>query len=121
MKNSTGAVRILPADLALITGDPTPRWAVMSTPERQIMSILGEAVEYCLAEERATFLDKACAGDPDRRARIEELLRAHQAAGNFLARFEPERQAMAIMDRPTTCLRCVLPDQPHRSAMSFAG
>src|SRR5262245_53325719 len=56
----------------------------MSEPERQIISLLGEAVEHSSPEERAAFLDRACAGDAGRRARLEELLRAYQAAGNFL-------------------------------------
>src|SRR5438876_8475603 len=34
---------------------------------------------------RAAYLDAACGGDADRRARVEALLRAHDAAGSFLA------------------------------------
>ena len=37
------------------------------------------------ATERAVFLDGACAGDPVRRARLKELLRAHDAAAGFMA------------------------------------
>src|SRR5262249_53429261 len=56
----------------------------MNQTDRQIMSILGEAVEHRSPEERAAFLDEACAGNPERRVRIEALLRAYEAAGNFL-------------------------------------
>lgn len=34
---------------------------------------------------RAAYLDEVCAGDVSLRARVEALLRSHQAAGSFLA------------------------------------
>src|SRR5262249_15398823 len=34
--------------------------------------------------DRAAYLDQACAGNPALRGRVEELLRAHDQAGNFL-------------------------------------
>jgi len=64
------------------------------------MSLLGEAVEHSSPEERAAFLDKACAGDAGRRARLEELLRAHQAAGNFLQGNRPPAEPVATVDEP---------------------
>jgi serine/threonine protein kinase/tetratricopeptide (TPR) repeat protein len=72
----------------------------MSEPERQIMSLLGEAVEHSSPEERAAFLNKACAGDAGRRARVEELLRAYQAAGNFLQGNRPPSEPVATIDEP---------------------
>jgi serine/threonine protein kinase/Tfp pilus assembly protein PilF len=72
----------------------------MSEPERQIMSLLGEAVEHSSPEERAAFLDRACAGDADRRARIEELLRAHEAAGRFLQGNRPPAEPVPPVDEP---------------------
>jgi WD40 repeat protein/serine/threonine protein kinase len=72
----------------------------MSEPERQLVSIFGEAVEYSSPEERAAFLDEACAGDAGRRARIQELLRAHQAAGNFLGGNRPLADLVATVDEP---------------------
>src|SRR5262245_57158571 len=73
----------------------------MNEPQGEIMSILGEAVEYRSPEERAAFLDKACPGDPDKRARLEALLRAHEAAGNFLqgdgATRAPEATAVQVV------------------------
>jgi serine/threonine protein kinase len=74
----------------------------MSEAERQIMSLLGEAVEHSSPEERAAFLDKACAGDTARRARVEELLRAHQAAGNFLQGNRPPAEPVATANEPIT-------------------
>src|SRR5262245_35930304 len=56
----------------------------MSGPDRQIMSVFGEAVEYKSPEARAAFLDQACAGNASRRERVDALLRAHEAAGNLL-------------------------------------
>src|SRR6478736_6054391 len=55
----------------------------MSNREQEIFS---EALERDTAAERAAFLDSACAGRPETRARIEALIRAEAAAtgGNFL-------------------------------------
>jgi serine/threonine protein kinase/Flp pilus assembly protein TadD len=74
----------------------------MGEPERQIMSLLGEAVEHSSPEERAAFLDKACAGDAGRRARVEELLRAYQAAGNFLQGNRPPAEPVTPIDEPAS-------------------
>jgi serine/threonine protein kinase len=73
----------------------------MNEPERQIMSLFGEAVEHRSPDERAAFLDKACAGDASRRARLEELLRAHQAAGNFLQGNPTPSKPVATVDEPS--------------------
>src|SRR3954467_5136717 len=72
----------------------------MNGPERQIMSLLGEAVEYGSPEERAAFLERACAGDAIRRARVEALLRAYEAAGNFLGGHPPPDSVVTV-DQPT--------------------
>src|SRR5262245_61942396 len=72
----------------------------MTEPEHQMISLLGEALEHSSPEERAAFLDKACAGDAGRRARIEELLRAHQAAGDFLQGNPPRAKPVATVDEP---------------------
>ena len=37
-------------------------------------------------EERAAFLDQACAGRPELRAAVEALLAAHEKSGNILDR-----------------------------------
>ncbi len=74
----------------------------MGVPDRQIMSLLGEAVEHRSPPERAAFLDRACAGDAGLRARVEELLRAYEAAGNFLQgdRPDPDRIETAAEPMP---------------------
>jgi hypothetical protein len=36
------------------------------------------------ADERAAFLDRACAGDEDLRRKVAALLRAHGRVGDFL-------------------------------------
>jgi serine/threonine protein kinase/Tfp pilus assembly protein PilF len=51
----------------------------------RIKGILQEAMERD-AGERATFLDLACAGDVQLRARVQALLDSEQAAGEFLSR-----------------------------------
>jgi serine/threonine protein kinase len=53
--------------------------------------ILQGAVERRNPAERAAYLDGACGQDPELRARIEGLLKAHDEAGSFLEQplFEP--------------------------------
>src|SRR5512140_2211336 len=41
-------------------------------------------------EERAAYLDAACAGDPLLRRQIEELLKADESAGAFLGKLAAE-------------------------------
>jgi serine/threonine protein kinase/tetratricopeptide (TPR) repeat protein len=47
-------------------------------------SIFLEALQKDRPEDRAAFLDQACAGDPALRHSVEQLLRAHERAGDFL-------------------------------------
>jgi WD40 repeat protein len=56
-------------------------------------AIFFEALDRDDPAERAAYLDEACAGDAALRQRIEALLHAHAAAGNFLAR--PAGQQLA--------------------------
>jgi serine/threonine-protein kinase len=56
----------------------------MNGSDRHIMTIFSEALERSSPEERAAYLDAACGRDPELRARVEALLRAHQQAGQFL-------------------------------------
>src|SRR5260370_23864374 len=56
----------------------------MTEPERHCLSVFGEALECGLPQERAAYLDCACGQDSQLRARVEELLRANEAAGGFL-------------------------------------
>src|SRR5215467_11069907 len=57
---------------------------VMTEPERHCLTVFGEALECASSQERAAYLDRACGQDSTLRARVEELLQAHQAAGGFL-------------------------------------
>jgi serine/threonine protein kinase/formylglycine-generating enzyme required for sulfatase activity/cephalosporin-C deacetylase-like acetyl esterase len=50
---------------------------------RQIDELLGRVLEIP-ARDRAAFLDAACAGDEALRVQLDELLRAHAQADNFL-------------------------------------
>jgi serine/threonine protein kinase len=60
-------------------------WGVaMTEPERRCLTVFGEALECVSSQERAAYLDRACGQDSTLRARVEELLQAHQAAGFFL-------------------------------------
>jgi probable HAF family extracellular repeat protein len=43
-----------------------------------------EAVELESLADRIAYLDRACAGDPELRARVEGLIRAHEQPGTFL-------------------------------------
>src|SRR4051812_14645959 len=75
----------------------------MNEDKRQLMSIVGEAVEHSSPESRAAFLDQACTGDAGRRARVEALLRAYQAAGNFL-QGNPVTLDEPVVERPGTVM-----------------
>src|SRR5262245_21170339 len=46
--------------------------------------ILYEALARTSSEERAAYLDQACAGDPELRASVAALLRANVGASNFM-------------------------------------
>jgi serine/threonine protein kinase/tetratricopeptide (TPR) repeat protein len=48
--------------------------------------------------ERATFLDAACAGQPQLRAAVEALLAAHEGSGSLLDRPAAERGQAALSD-----------------------
>jgi serine/threonine protein kinase/tetratricopeptide (TPR) repeat protein len=54
------------------------------------------ALDHADPAARAVFLDRACAGDAILRGQVEELLRAHEAAGSFLEKHPaPPRQTGA--------------------------
>jgi hypothetical protein len=57
-------------------------------PEREL-AIFTEALKVPL-QDRAAFLEIACAGDKDLRDKVEALLRAHDRLGTFLE--EPPTQ-----------------------------
>ncbi|HLP09550.1 MAG TPA: serine/threonine-protein kinase [Opitutaceae bacterium] len=70
----------------------------MHDPAEQEALIFAEAAALP-PEERAGYLERACAGDAALRARIEKLLAAHAAAGGFMAA-PREPEAALPTDRP---------------------
>ena len=76
----------------------------MSDSDPSLRSIFCEAVERPAPEERAAYLDSACGRDAELRARVEALLAAHDAAGEFLGRRNepPPAFAPTLTERPLT-------------------
>src|SRR5215467_13123724 len=59
-------------------------------------TVFAEAIEIASPEERALFLEKACAHDPELRREVEKLVRDHFRAGAFLER--PAAHLVATLD-----------------------
>jgi serine/threonine protein kinase/tetratricopeptide (TPR) repeat protein len=81
-----------------------------------VKAVFDRALELVTAEERAAYLDEACAGAPELRQKVEALLEAYEAAGSFLER--------PVMDSGTTAdlgdSGCVsTPSPPHAGATVF--
>ncbi len=55
------------------------------TFETRLQDVFAGAVEVPAGSERASYLDRTCAGDAQLRTRVEALLSAHSRAGSFLA------------------------------------
>jgi len=76
----------------------------MGKKPKDIKSIFSEAIEKRTAEERATYLDKACGDDTELRSKIAELLKAHKEAGDFLEipALEPDvtMESSAVIEGP---------------------
>ena len=70
----------------------------MTNERNQARVIFLEAIEYP-PEQRAAFLDGACGGDPELRARVERLLRSHQELGSF---HEVHANPAVTLDQPIT-------------------
>ena len=47
-------------------------------------AIFNQALEQEAGEQRAEFVQSACAQDAELRSKVERLLRAHEEAGSFL-------------------------------------
>src|SRR5262249_9821466 len=58
----------------------------MSVERQSVEGIFVEALGKASPDERRAFLETACAGNPDRRMRVEALLKAYDDAGSFLER-----------------------------------
>lgn len=61
----------------------------MMCSDRELI-VFTEAVKVSV-QERAAFLQQACAGDEDLRRKVEALLQAHDRVGDFLE--EPPMEA----------------------------
>jgi hypothetical protein len=55
----------------------------MNSPS-PLEAVFFAALEKDSPQERAAYLDRACAGDPDLRRRVEKILAAQVQAGSFL-------------------------------------
>ena len=56
----------------------------MNNPDQDPKRIFGEALALTDPTQRARYLERACAANPELRREVESLLRAHEQAGNFL-------------------------------------
>src|SRR6188472_743284 len=73
----------------------------------QVDELFLEAVVKPTAEARAAFLDRACKGDFELREKVDALLWAHDAAGNFLELPESDKATVPITpltERPGTVI-----------------
>jgi tetratricopeptide (TPR) repeat protein len=74
----------------------------MNDASPEMMSIFCGALERGAAGERAAYLEVACGNDVELRARVEALLRAHEAAGGFLPEQARAGDPRATSDEPVT-------------------
>ena len=56
----------------------------MNHADEHLMTVFSAALDCRTPEERAAYLDRACAESPALRGRVEALLRAHNRGGHFL-------------------------------------
>ncbi|MBX9583512.1 MAG: serine/threonine protein kinase, partial [Gemmataceae bacterium] len=90
----------------------------MSPAEEVFFAALGKD-----PADRPAYLDEACAGKPELRARVEKLLAAHPKAGNFLADPHPAAFAPGGPADPTRTFPAGDPDPTasHRPAGAAPG
>ncbi len=74
----------------------------MASQEQAVEQLFGAALDR-RPEDRRAFLDQVCAGAPELRQRIEELLLADERAGSFL-----ERQLLVSTPGPSDSARSTL-------------
>jgi serine/threonine protein kinase/WD40 repeat protein/Tfp pilus assembly protein PilF len=72
----------------------------------ELRDIFWEAMERRTPQEQAEYLDHACQGRPELRARVEALLRANAEPNSFLAEPPPRQAALpdAACERPGTVI-----------------
>jgi WD40 repeat protein/serine/threonine protein kinase len=71
----------------------------MKAPGPDVKAIFNEALDRPNGRDREVFLDRACQGDAEMRARVETLLRAHEQADGFL---ESPAPALSAPDGPSS-------------------
>jgi WD40 repeat protein/serine/threonine protein kinase len=70
----------------------------MDGPEPKLRELFSRTLQCQNAEAQAAYLEQACHGNAELRARLEELLQAHREAGSFL--HEPSFSRIATVDEP---------------------
>src|SRR5262249_56238553 len=70
----------------------------MNPDVRNVESVFAQAIEIESPEERAAFLEKICASDPELRREVGKLVRDYYRAGGFLER--PAVHIVATVDEP---------------------
>ena len=70
----------------------------MAGPQADLREVFCQALDCNTAQEQADYLDQACQGRPELRARVEALLKANDEASGFLR--EPSGRQDATMDEP---------------------
>ena len=73
-------------------------FALMNDLPNRKVALFAEAVNLA-GEERAAYLERACAGDAPLREQVESLLRSHDGAGDFLEH-SPQQAAKAPRPAP---------------------
>jgi serine/threonine protein kinase/Flp pilus assembly protein TadD len=73
----------------------------MTDQAEQIESVFAAALQKASPQERAAYLDQACAENPALRGRVEALLKAHDQAGSFL-QDQPAGQPQTVDCEPIT-------------------
>ena len=66
----------------------------MNDPPKRDVMLFAEALQLSPAE-RCAFLERACGADAELRQRVEQLLKVHDQAGDFLEQPPPEAESMA--------------------------
>jgi serine/threonine protein kinase/tetratricopeptide (TPR) repeat protein len=72
----------------------------MSPPRRNADTVFAQAIEIEAPQERAVFLEQACANDPELRREVEKLVGDYFRAGAFLER--PAAHLMVTTEEPRT-------------------
>src|SRR5438105_12694779 len=77
----------------------------MAASSSDVKSIFGAAVDLSSPEERAAYLQEACANNSELRAEVEALLWAHHDVGSFLKERDlPPTKAESAGEVPGTVI-----------------